>query len=107
MDAPHNFHDPRARASGMSSLIFLGYRAKLPWVPTRAWDPMAKTGVVEVCSASDCRVKAPAGWERRGGFNRAGCYRAALDAIAPLSEADDREYATFAYWIVPGEGGWT
>jgi hypothetical protein len=84
--------------------VFLGYRAKRPWRPDPAWDPENKTGVIEVCSASDCLAQAPPGWEQRWGFNRAGCYTTAAETLGTVPVEDKAQYVTFAYWLVPATG---
>jgi hypothetical protein len=87
-----------------STMVFLGYRAKRPWRPDPAWDPENKTGVVEVCSASDCLAKPPPGWEQRWDFNRAGCYTTAAEALATVPVDERAQYVTFAYWFVAATG---
>ena len=57
---------PTARPNGK----FLGYMARKPWKPKGDWNPTGRTGVIEVCSASDCMCEKPAGWVERWDFNR-------------------------------------
>jgi hypothetical protein len=82
------------------TVVFLGYRAKRPWRPDSTWDPGGATGVVEVCSASDCMSEPPA--ETLWSFNRSGCYSDAADAIASIPAGEESTHAVFAYWLVLG-----
>lgn len=81
-------------------VLFLGYRAKHPWRPDAVWDPEGKTGVTEVCSASDCISQPPP--ETQWSFNTSGCYTDPADAIASIPPGERSTYAAFAYWLVPG-----
>jgi hypothetical protein len=81
-------------------MVFLGYRAKRPWRPDPAWDPEGKTGVVEVCSASDCLSSPPPDWEKRWDYNGAACYADATEAIATVPPSERSHYRVFAYWLL-------
>jgi len=83
-------------------LVFLGYRAKQPWLPAPEFDPKGRAGVAEVCSVSDCLSEPPPGWEKRWDFNRAACYGSAVDAAASIPAHQRGSYAVFAYWLLPG-----
>jgi hypothetical protein len=85
-------------------VLFLGYRVKRPWRPDPAWDPGGTTGVVEVCSASDCLAIPPDDWEKRWDFNRAECYTTAAEALATVPPSEVTRFAVFAFWLVPGSG---
>jgi hypothetical protein len=81
-------------------MVFLGYRAKRRWRPDSNWDPDSSTGVVEVCSASDCISEPPpnAEWS----FNCSGCYTARNGAVASIPPDEASAYTIFAYWLIPG-----
>jgi len=95
-----------SRASSISNepLVFLGYRAKRPWHPDPddVRDPTSTTGVVEVCSVSDCISEPPPDWEKRWDFNQACCYADPAEAIATIPPGERSTYAVFAYWLLPG-----
>ncbi len=90
--------------------IFLGCRAKKPWVPEGYWDPDRLTGVAEVCSVSDCLAHPPPDWIERWDFNRACCYATGEEAWATVPEDGRADYRVFAYWLVSAttdeSGGW-
>ncbi|MGI5864755.1 MAG: hypothetical protein ACOX6T_22275 [Myxococcales bacterium] len=83
-----------------ASPIFLGYRAKKPWVPEGDWDPDHLTGVVEVCSVSDCLARPPPDWIERWDFNRACCYATVEAAWETVPDDDRADYRVFALWLV-------
>ncbi len=84
----------------VGAMVFLGYCAKRPWRPDANWDPDGVTGVVDVCSASDCMSEPPP--ETQWSFNRAGCYADWADVIASIPPGEKSAYALFAYWLVLG-----
>ena len=81
--------------------LFLGFRAKRPWVPDPGWLPSQQTGVAVVCSVSDCLSKPPEDWIVRWDFNRAACYDTEEAAAKTIPQGEQGQYVLFAYSLVP------
>jgi len=87
--------------STLPGLVFLGYQVKVPWKPKSEWDPENKTGVVEVCSVSDCLSNRPPDWVQHWSHNRAGCHSTAEQALETIPSGEREQYHLFAYWVAP------
>lgn len=91
---------PRPGGDVAAHVIFLGYRVKKRWRPEARWDPQNTTGVIEVCSVSDCIAAPPDDWVQRWDFNRATCYDTPQAAEATIPPCERTSYRLFAYWLV-------
>ena len=81
--------------------VFLGFRAKQPWVPQPGWYEGGAKNVELVCSVADCLAEPPPGWIERWDFNRAGCYSTEAEALATVPEGSREDFVLFAYWVLP------
>ncbi|ACG74544.1 hypothetical protein AnaeK_3328 [Anaeromyxobacter sp. K] len=86
------------RSDDLPRLVFLGYQVKMPWTPAPEWDPDKKTGVVDVCSVSDCLAKRPPEWIQHWTHNRAWSYSTREAALETIPADDGDKYNLFAYW---------
>lgn len=87
------------QTNDLPGLVFIGYQVKVPWTPDAAWDPEKRTGVVEVCSVSDCLSNRPPDWVQHWSHNRAWCYSTADQALATVPAGEREKYHLFAYWV--------
>ncbi len=88
----------KMQTNDLPGLVFIGYQVKVPWIPDASWDPEKRTGVVEVCSVSDCLSSRPPDWVQHWTHNRAWCYSTADQALATVPSTNGRKYDLFAYW---------
>lgn len=86
------------QTSDLPALVFVGYDVKVPWRPDTAWDPQQKTGVVEVCSVSDCLSSRPPDWVQHWTHNRAWRYSTPEQALATIP-SEGEKYDLFPYWV--------
>lgn len=81
--------------------VFLGYWARLPWVPGGQWHREATRHITRVCSLG-CLVDG-ADAEGRFEFNRARCYTTETLAVAEVLPENRERFSLFAFWLVPFE----